>query len=165
GISNYYGPLATTPISEFHDHYSVNTVGPIVLFQAAHALLLASATHAPIFTVISSVAGSIGGYYPLHAAAYGASKAAANFLVKVLDDEHPFLIALAIHPGWVATDMGNMGAVASGMPHAPVGVEDSAAGILSRVDGATREKSSGRFWNFGITEGNPWDIQTDEVPW
>jgi norsolorinic acid ketoreductase len=130
-----------------------------------HALLLASPTHAPIFTVISSVAGSIGGYYPLHATAYGASKAAANFLVKVLDDEHPFLIALAIHPGWVAMDMGNMGAVASEMPHVPVGVEDSVAGILSHVDGATREKSSGRFWNFGITEGNPWDIQMDEVPW
>ncbi|KAJ6545466.1 hypothetical protein B0H19DRAFT_1308046 [Mycena capillaripes] len=165
GISNYYGPLATTPISEFHDHYSVNTVGPVVLFQAAHALLLASPTHTPIFAIISSVAGSIGGYYPLHAAAYGASKAAANFLVKVLDDEHPSLVALAIHPGWVATDMGNMGAVASGMPQAPVKVEDSVAGILSRVDGATKEKSSGRFWNFGVTEGNAWDLQTDEVPW
>ncbi|KAJ6524155.1 aflatoxin biosynthesis ketoreductase nor-1 [Mycena capillaripes] len=165
GISKYYGPLATTPISEFHDHYSVNAIGPVVLFQAAHALLLASPAHAPIFAVISSVAGSISRYYPLHAAAYGASKAAANFLVKVLDDEHPSLVALAIHPGWVGTDMGNMGAVASGMPHAPVRVEDSVAGILSRVDGATREKSSGRFWNFGITEGNSWDLQTDEVPW
>ncbi|KAJ6545467.1 hypothetical protein B0H19DRAFT_1075774 [Mycena capillaripes] len=164
-ISNYYGPLATTPISEFHDHYSVNTVGPVVLFQAAHALLLASPTHTPIFAMISGSAGSIGGYFPLHAAAYGASKAAANFLVKVLDDEHPSLVALAIHPGWVATDMGNMGAVASGMPQAPVTVEDSVAGILSRVDGATKEKSSGRFWNFAITEGNAWDLQTDEVPW
>ncbi|KAJ6545469.1 hypothetical protein B0H19DRAFT_1075776 [Mycena capillaripes] len=165
GISNYYGPLATTPISEFHDHYSVNTVGPVVLFQAAHALLLTSPTHAPVFAIISSSAGSIGGYFPLHAAAYGASKAAANFLVKVLDDENPSLVALAIHPGWVATDMGNMGAVANGMPQAPVRVEDSVAGILSRVDGATREKSSGRFWNFAITEGNAWDLQTDEVAW
>ncbi|KAJ7822541.1 hypothetical protein B0H14DRAFT_3146334 [Mycena olivaceomarginata] len=36
-------------------------------------------------------------------------------LVKALDVENPSLIALMIHPGWVATDMGNGGAVASGL--------------------------------------------------
>ena len=39
--------------------------------------------------------------------AYGSSKTAVNFLIKVLDDEHAKdgLIAFAISPGLVATDM------------------------------------------------------------
>ncbi|KAJ7766524.1 aflatoxin biosynthesis ketoreductase-like protein nor-1 [Mycena maculata] len=166
GISKYRGPIANTPPSEFRDHWEVNTLGPIVLFQAAHALLLASPSGVPTFALISSAVGSIGGYLPRSVAAYGSSKAAANFLVKVLDSEHPALISLAIHPGWAATDMGNALAVARGRDHAAVPVEDSVAGILSRIDGATKERTSGRFWNFkAVFEGNPWDIETDEIPW
>ncbi|KAJ6490026.1 hypothetical protein C8R45DRAFT_826601, partial [Mycena sanguinolenta] len=91
---------------------------------------------------------------------------AANFLVKVLDAENPALIAMAIHPGWVATEMGNMGAVANGLPQAPVTVEDSVVGILTRIDGATKENSSGRFWNFkAIKDGMAWDLATEEVHW
>ena len=107
GITNYHGPLATTPIREFEDHWRVNTIGPVVLFQAVHKLLLASPTKAPLFAVISAAAGSIAGYIPMSSAAYGSSKAAVNFLVKVLDDEHAKdgLITMAINPGWVATEM------------------------------------------------------------
>ncbi|KAJ7166411.1 aflatoxin biosynthesis ketoreductase-like protein nor-1 [Mycena crocata] len=165
GISKYYGPLATTPLTEFRDHWEVNTLGVVVLFQAAHTLLLASPTGTPTFAVISSAAGSIGSYFPLSATAYASSKAAVNFLVKALSVEHPSLISLAISPGWVATEMGNQGAVANGMPTAPVSLEDSVTGCLSRIDGATVEKSSGRFWNFKATRGNAWDIDSDEIPW
>ncbi|KAJ6555181.1 hypothetical protein DFH09DRAFT_1085128 [Mycena vulgaris] len=166
GIANHYGTLATTPISEFKDHWEVNTLGTVVLFQAAHTLLLASPTKAPIFALISTGAASMGGYTNFQASAYGSSKAAANFLVKAMDAENPALIALAIHPGWVATDMGNEGANANGMPQAPVSIEDSVSGILSRIDGATREKNGGRFWNFKATNGGMfWDIETEEVPW
>ncbi|KAJ6506894.1 hypothetical protein C8R45DRAFT_1208850 [Mycena sanguinolenta] len=162
-IAKEHGPLATAPVSLFTEHFEVNTVGGIVLFQAAHTLLLASPS--PIFAWISSAAGSISRYYPT-ASAYGTSKAAANFLVKVLDAENPDLIAMAISPGWVATDMGNRGAASNGLPQAPVTVEDSVAGVLSRIDGATKEKSSGRFWNFkAVKDGMPWDIATEEVPW
>ena len=51
------------------------------------------------------------------------------------------------------------------MPQAPVALDDSVKGIMSRIDGATREKSSGKFWNFKATSGNPWDIDADEVAW
>ncbi|KAF7357243.1 NAD(P)-binding protein [Mycena sanguinolenta] len=166
GISKQYGPLATAPLSEYREHFEVNTIGVVVLFQAAHKLLLASPTGSPILAYISSGAGSISAYYHMSAGAYGASKAAANFLVKVLDAENPTLISMAIHPGWVATDMGNMGAASNGLPQAPVTVEDSVAGILSRIDGATKEKSSGRFWNFkAVKDGMPWDVPTEEIPW
>ncbi|KAJ7166347.1 NAD(P)-binding protein [Mycena crocata] len=166
GISKYYGPLATTPLSEFREHWEVNTLGTVVLFQAAQTLLLASPSGKPTFAYISSGAGSIGHYFGNYTSAYGSSKAAANFLVKALDAENPSLIAFAISPGWVATEMGNMGAKASGMPQAPFTVENVAAGIMTRIDGATVEKSSGRFWNFKATfDGNPWDWDQEECPW
>ncbi|KAJ7084533.1 hypothetical protein B0H15DRAFT_989198 [Mycena belliarum] len=169
GMLKYMGPLATTPPAELRAHWEVNTLGLLVLFQAAHALLLASPTHTPVLAYISSASGSIGKYghyFGTSACAYGSSKAAANFLVKVLDAEHPQLVAMAIHPGWVATDMGNVGAEPNGMSAAPVTVDDSVQGILSRIDGATKEKSSGRFWNFAASNGgNVWDNPTEELTW
>ncbi|KAJ7644598.1 hypothetical protein FB45DRAFT_1116199 [Roridomyces roridus] len=166
GISNYYGPLAETPVSEFKDHWEINTLGNVILFQAAHRLLLASPSKAPRFAMISSCAASIGSYFPIGVAAYGSSKAALNFLVKVIDHEHPALISLAIHPGWVQTEMGNQGAVANGMAEAPETVEDSVNGILARVDQAKTKELSGRFWNFKVShEGKPWNIATDEIAW
>ncbi|KAJ6553733.1 hypothetical protein DFH09DRAFT_1495298 [Mycena vulgaris] len=144
----------------------IANAGTVVLFQAAHTLLLASPSKTPIFALISSVIGSMGRYTHLQATPYGSSKAAANFLVKAMDAENPALIALAINPGWVATDMGNEGANANGMAQAPVSVEDSVAGIMSRIDGATREKTGGRFWSYKATHGGMlWDIETDEIPW
>ncbi|KAJ7818969.1 hypothetical protein B0H14DRAFT_3111435 [Mycena olivaceomarginata] len=159
GISKYYGPLATTPLSELRDHWEVKHP------RALHKLLLASPTGAPKFAYISTGAGSLSAFVNLQAGAYGSSKAAANYLVKALDAENPALVTLAISPGWVATDMGNSGAVANGLPQAPVSVEDSVAGVLSRVDAATKE-TSGRFWNYKAESGeNPWDITSDEIPW
>ncbi|KAF8179347.1 hypothetical protein K438DRAFT_1843211 [Mycena galopus ATCC 62051] len=166
GVVKYRGPLATTPLAEFRDHFKVNTLGLVVLFQAAHELLLASPTGAPTLAYISAVTASISAYYDAGASAYGASKVAGNLLVKALDAEHSALIAMAIHPGWVATDMGNTGAASIGMLEAPVSVEESVGGILARIDGATKEKSSGRFWNFkAVKDGKPWELATEEVPW
>ncbi|KAJ7334897.1 hypothetical protein DFH08DRAFT_916197 [Mycena albidolilacea] len=133
----------------------INTLGLIVLFQTVNTLLSASPTGAPKFIYISSSTGSVRRYMNMSASASGSSRTVANFLIKALDVENPSLITLAISPGWLATDMGNEGAR-----------EDGVAGILSRIDGATNEKSSGRFWNYQVSnDGNPWDIETDEVPW
>ncbi|KAJ7505773.1 hypothetical protein B0H11DRAFT_1708017, partial [Mycena galericulata] len=166
GISNHYGPLATTPISEFRNHWDVNTMGLVVLFQAAYTLLLASPSGSPVFAVISSGAGSIGRYLHISAAAYGSSKAAINFLVKALDYEHKHLISVAISPGWVATEMGKLCGSANGLGQPPVSVDESVAGILSRIDGATKEKTSGRFWNFKAGRGGPFEsLHSDEVAW
>ncbi|KAJ7101450.1 hypothetical protein B0H15DRAFT_876490 [Mycena belliarum] len=165
GIMKHHGPLGITPLSEMREHWEVNTLGFVVLYQAAHELLLASPTGKPTIAYISSVMGSIGSYFHTTAAPYGSSKAAANFLVKVLDAEQPALIAMAIHPGWVQTDMGNGGAELMGKKEAPVTVDKAIEGILVRIDGATKEKSSGRFFNLVSHDGNPWDIATEEILW
>ncbi|KAJ7319345.1 hypothetical protein DFH08DRAFT_1035104 [Mycena albidolilacea] len=115
---------------------------------------------APKFAYISTTGASIGAFVNFSASAYGSSNATANYLVKALDAENPALVTLAISPGWVATDMGNAGAVAHGLPQAPLSVEDSVAGILVRVDAATKE-TSGRFWDYKAGTGG----DSGEILW
>jgi norsolorinic acid ketoreductase len=133
GIANYWGPTSSTPASAFQDHFHVNTIGALTLFQATNPLLEKSSS--PKFAYISTVLASIGDAekYPLPGVAYGASKAAANFLLKKIHIEHPHLTVFPIHPGWVQTDMGNAGAVANGMDEAPVSLQDSVNGLVSKV--------------------------------
>ena len=101
GIANYYGPIVSTPVAEIREHLQVNTVGPIILFQAMLPLLKASA--GPKFIVISSIIGSIASLkeLPVPAGAYGVSKAAINYLVRKIHFEHPEVVAFPIHPGFV----------------------------------------------------------------
>jgi norsolorinic acid ketoreductase len=94
-----YAPLATVSLESIKYHHSLNTVGPLLLFQASWPLLQKST--GPKFIVISSALGSIaeGPKYKLPGGAYGASKAAVNYYVAVLHYEHPELVALPICPG------------------------------------------------------------------
>jgi norsolorinic acid ketoreductase len=101
GIASYYGPIKETPVAEFEQHLRVNAIGPVILLQAMLPLLQAAPK--PKFVVISSTIGSIAFMDNLQvpAAAYGASKAAVNFLVRKVHFEHPELVAFSIHPGYV----------------------------------------------------------------
>lgn len=88
------------------DHFSVNTIGSLLLFQATAPLLRLASR--PIFIAISSGAGSIGGMEALkdvQNTAYGASKAALNFVVRKIHFENPGLIAFSVNPGWLQTDV------------------------------------------------------------
>jgi NAD(P)-dependent dehydrogenase (short-subunit alcohol dehydrogenase family) len=73
----------------------VNVVGTLILFQAAYPLMKAS-TPKPKFVPISSSAGSIaeGAAFPMRHLAYGASKAAENYLARKLHYEHDDLSEL-----------------------------------------------------------------------
>ncbi|KAE9989802.1 hypothetical protein EG327_002230 [Venturia inaequalis] len=148
GIANYWGPTSTTPLRAFQDHFNVNTLGTIALFQATIPFL--DKSDEPRFVYISTTVGSIGGVekYPLQGVAYGASKAASNYIMRKIHLEHPKLTAIPIHPGWVQTDMGNDGAVANGLEEAPVTLKDSVDGLMGKIDTATREETSGKFLSF-----------------
>jgi norsolorinic acid ketoreductase len=55
---------------------------------------------------------------------------------------------------WVQTDMGKKGAVANGLDDAPTTLQTSIDGIVSKIDTATREQTSGKFISFdGATIG------------
>jgi NAD(P)-dependent dehydrogenase (short-subunit alcohol dehydrogenase family) len=97
---------------------------------------------------ISSDLGSMalntwGGLY-----AYRASKAAVNSITRSLaiDLAGRGIIAVALHPGWVLTDMGG--------PEAQIAVETSVRGIRNVIDGLSAE-DSGKFLS--------WD--GCELPW
>ncbi|MCJ1400300.1 hypothetical protein MMC11_003505 [Xylographa trunciseda] len=145
GIGSYYGSALETPISELRDHINVNTIGVLVLFQATWPLL--KAAQSPKFILVSTGVASMGlmEHVPMLATAYGASKAAANFITLKIHFENPHLTIFPLHPGWVQTDMGNYGAQANGMTEAPVALKDCIEGMVTQIDGASREKSSGKF--------------------
>lgn len=129
-----------------------NAVGPLLLTQALAPLLVdADAAHGqPGARVanVSSQLGSIGSTSRFGTPSYAISKAALNMatvlLARALAERG--IVVVALHPGWVRTDMG--GAQAD---LAPV---DAVAALLARID-ALQTEDSGRFLD---GDGNtlPW---------
>lgn len=99
---------------------------------------------------ISSVMGSLQSTTQGNAALYRVSKAALNMVVRCVQAEQPDVTVLALHPGWVQTDMG--GAQAPLMP------EQSAASLrqtLERVRTQHAPEHRGAFLNHDGTS-LPW---------
>lgn len=117
--------------------YDTNAVGPIRVTRALLPLLLKS--EHPRVAQISSLMGSIsdnssGGYY-----AYRMSKAALNMFNRCLAKDYPKMICLALHPGWVKTDMGG--------EEAPTTPAESATGLLKMMTSA-KISHSGQFYDY-----------------
>ena len=81
------------------DHFDVNVLGPLILFQAMAPLL--NAAENPKFMATSSSVGSIAGAIPYPSLSYGVSKAALNYLVMKIHVEHTNITTVALHPGYV----------------------------------------------------------------
>lgn len=96
------GGLPDFTASDFLEVMATNVAGPMLLVQRLIAQMSASGKIA----FISSRAGSISeGTDPDGDYSYCASKAALNRLIVKLADDYP-QIFLALHPGWLKTDMG-----------------------------------------------------------
>ena len=63
-----------------------------------------------VIACISSIMGSLQETSSGNAALYRVSKAALNMVVRCTQAEQPGITVLAIHPGWVQTDMGGAAA-------------------------------------------------------
>jgi NAD(P)-dependent dehydrogenase (short-subunit alcohol dehydrogenase family) len=126
--------------------FRVNAVGPMLVARCYHNLLKAANSHKIIN--ISSEAGSISRMQRHRGYAYYGSKAALNMFTRALawDENLTGVIVIAIHPGWVRTDMGG--------DLAPLSPADSVAGILRVIDDLDGT-SSGKFYTY---EGH-------EYPW
>lgn len=89
------------------EHYNVNVVGAIEVYQKVYPLLVKRDTRKIAF--LSSIAGSFSEFFPIPLGAYGQSKAALNYTIKhiaaELQDEK--FTVLSTHPGVVSTDMGD----------------------------------------------------------
>lgn len=156
GISHSGNPVAQTSAEADLEHFSVNSIAPLVLFRATASLLKASKSgRRPTFVALSSVIGSIGGMellagFPAKLSPYGASKAALNWLVRRLQFEEPWLISFVIHPGLVLSDMGSAAVKEAGADPTALGaitVEESAKAILNSIDAATPD-TTGTFQSY-----------------
>lgn len=140
-------PALVTSAEDLRESFEVNTIAPLLVFQALWPLMQRSGS-VPKLAVISSSVGSIADQEPVPGGAYGPSKAASNWLTKALHAENAAdgLVAFALHPGWVQTRAGDFAAKEWGYPGSPpVTVEDSVKGMLGVIDNATRENVSGKF--------------------
>ncbi len=114
------------------DLFSINTLGPLRVVEAFLPQVRRGAR--PRIVLMSSVMGSmaLGGTFNV---GYRASKAALNKIAQCLaeDLKSEGVAVVAMHPGWVRTDMGG--------PDATLGVADSAAGIIKVVEGLDLSKT------------------------
>ncbi len=123
------GGLASLRTADFLDVMRVNTLGPLLVFRAFLPNLLAGRRR--LVANISSRVGTIAGLDDDGDYAYRCSKAALNLATAKLAHDYgrQGLTIVAIHPGWVGTDMGG--------PNAPLTVAESSAGVMSVLDRVT----------------------------
>lgn len=116
------------------DALKTNATGPLLLSQSLAPHLADGGKIANL----SSVLGSIAGTEAFSTPSYRISKAAQNMATRLLAAalRERGITVLALHPGWVQTDMGGSGA--------QVSPADSARGLLRVIDGASIA-DSGRF--------------------
>jgi NAD(P)-dependent dehydrogenase (short-subunit alcohol dehydrogenase family) len=124
--------------------FRINAMGPFLLSQALAPLLADDARVANI----SSQLGSIANLGRFGTPSYNISKAAQNMatalLAKALGERG--IVVLALHPGWVQTDMGG--------EEAEIAPGDAVRGLLATIDAATSASSGGFF-----------DWQGERMPW
>jgi len=131
---------------EWLDVFNINTIAPLIITQKILKNLRLGKDKKLVF--ISSKVGSIednteGGMY-----IYRTSKTALNQVIKSLsiDLKEENFIVVALHPGWVQTDMGG--------PNALIDTKTSVRGMTEAIDNLT-SKNSGKFYNY---DGSP-------IPW
>ena len=112
--------IHTMPVAEVTRIFVTNAVSPIRFAETFLDRLLPGGTLAFMTSVLGSVALNEAGGFD----AYRASKAALNSVMKSASLElgPQGVVCVAVHPGWVRTDMGGAGASRS--------VPDGAAGIV-----------------------------------
>jgi norsolorinic acid ketoreductase len=106
GILKHFGPAKQASAETISEHFEINTLAPILLYQATQELLSAS-KQTPKFFFISSSIGSNGlqDHYPLTMLAYGMSKSALNWAASRIHREEDRIVVVAMQPGWVQTGM------------------------------------------------------------
>jgi len=118
-------------VANLEDSFRVNAIGPFLLTQALAPLLADGARIANL----GSVMGSISDCSEFRSPSYCSSKAAQNMLTVEL--AHALrargIVVLALHPGWVQTEMGGGSAT--------VAIDDSARGLLQVIDASTIDDS------------------------
>lgn len=114
--------------------FAVNTMAPLRMVQTFRDNLKAADT--PKVATVTSQMGALDLNWPVMYA-YCSSKAAVNKVMRMLSAElvEDGIAVALIHPGHVKTDMGG--------PSAEIEPGESAAGIMSVIDGLSLETTGG----------------------
>lgn len=126
--------FGTLSADTLNDSLRTNVTGPLLLTQALAPLLADGARVANLSSQLGSIANTTRFGTPSYAISKAAQNMATVQLAHALRERG--IVVVALHPGWVQTDMG--GAQASEVP------EDSVAGLRKLIDGLGPD-DSGRF--------------------
>jgi NAD(P)-dependent dehydrogenase (short-subunit alcohol dehydrogenase family) len=126
------------------DSMRVNAIGPFLLAQALAPMLVDGGRIANLSTIMASIANRT----EFRSPSYSASKAAQNMLTRqlALALAPRGIVVLALHPGWVMTEMGG--------GQATLPIPDAAQGLLQVIE-ASGPDQSGRFL----------DWRSQPLPW
>lgn len=127
--------------------FDVNVVGAMQV-TAQFVGLLRLGTNPRIINISSQLGSLLAMDRNWGDVSYNSSKAALNMVTRKLahDLASDGITIIAIHPGWVQTDMGG--------PNAAVSIPDSAQGILAVAESLS-QKDSGKFYTYSGKE-HPW---------
>lgn len=117
------GPASETKPEEFARVLVTNALAPLKIIEALADDVAVDGAIVAMTSTLGSVAGNTSGGTEV----YRASKAALNTLLRSYAARHPQRAIVAMHPGWVRTDMGGA--------NAAVSVEDSARGMVAAIAG------------------------------
>ncbi len=146
-VSGVYGPrtegVEAISAEDFEYVMNTNVRGPMQIIPIL--LPLVDAAHG-VLAVLSSRMGSITQTTGTTGWLYRASKAALNDVLKITSLQTRRATCIALHPGWVRTDMGGA--------HAAIDASASVAGMREVIAeaAAAREVFNGRFFQYDGTE-------------
>jgi NAD(P)-dependent dehydrogenase (short-subunit alcohol dehydrogenase family) len=132
--------------AHFETSFRVNALGPLLLAEALAPLLIKG--ERPVVGNISTHIGSIAQTQGFRTPSYAMGKAAQNMATRQLAaalHEHGVTV-IALHPGWVRTEMGG--------ERAPLTPAEAATRLLRVIDAGTLERS-GMFLD-GDGKALPW---------
>jgi NAD(P)-dependent dehydrogenase (short-subunit alcohol dehydrogenase family) len=146
-VAGVYGPrtegVETIEAEDFEYVMNTNVRGPMQLIPVL--LPLVDAANG-VLGVLSSRMGSIAQTTGTTGWLYRASKAALNDVLKIASLQTRRTTCIALHPGWVRTDMGGA--------HAAIDAAHSVTGMREVIAeaAAARDVFNGRFFQYDGTE-------------
>ncbi|MCL1079704.1 SDR family oxidoreductase [Parashewanella spongiae] len=139
--AGYYGPkgyaFGETDVAEWRKVFEINTIAPMKMIEAFNQQLK---NGNGLIANMSSAMGSMGENASGGSYIYRSSKAALNAITKSMsiDGEADGIRAIALHPGWVKTDMGGTNALLT--------TEQSVTGLKSVLDNFN-DSQNGAFYD------------------